>query len=116
MLAQFLPAKPLLLVSLHPEQLFLIVPFVKRARLVEPFVTLQPNKLSAQNFGENFRNLSLPRARWTLDQQRLFKRQRKKNRRLNALISNVLSTPQPVGNLFMRKLHRAAILAQIVRS
>src|SRR5712675_2907692 len=45
MLAQFLPTEPLLLVSLHPEQLFLIVPFVKRARLVEPFVTLQPDKL-----------------------------------------------------------------------
>src|SRR5258708_17522060 len=107
MLAYLLPAESLLLVGLHPEQLFLIVPFVERARLVETLVTLQPNEISVENFGQHLRDLGLARPRGTLDKQRLLQRERKKDRRLDALVGDVASALQPVRNLFMRKVHRS---------
>ena len=110
MLAQLFPAQALLLVGLHPQKLLLIVPFVERARLVESFVTLQADELGVENFGEHLGDFGLAGAGGTFNQQRLFERERKKNRSLDALVGDVERALESVGDLLVGDFHRAEIV------
>ncbi len=115
MLAEFLPSQALLLVGLHAQELFLIIPFVERARLVESFVTLQPDQFAVQNFRQHLGNFGLARAGGTFYQQRLFEREREKDRGLDALVGDVVCALEAIGDLLVRDVHRAAIVSQNVR-
>src|SRR5580704_19085789 len=107
MLAQLFPAQAMILAGLHAQELLLIIPFVQRTRLVESLVTLQPDKLGVQDFGDDFGDLSLARTGGPFNQQRLLECERQKNRRLNPLVGNVFGPPEPVRNLLVRNLHRS---------
>src|ERR1700691_1053352 len=105
MLGKVFPAPPLALIRLEAQKLLLIVPFVKRARLVESFVTLQPDKLGAEHLGQHLCHLGLARASRALDEQWLVEREREKDRGLDALVGDVAGFSQPVADEFGRDIH-----------
>ena len=105
MLAQLLPAQALLLVGLHAQELFLIVPFVKRARLVETLVTLQADEIGVENFGEHLGDFGLAGAGGTFYEQRLFERKRQEDRGLDALVGDIAGAREAVGDLFVGDVH-----------
>src|ERR1700723_3475577 len=115
MLAQLLPSQALLLVGLHAQELFLIVPFVERARLIESFVTLQADQFGVENFREHLGDFGLAGAGGTLYQQRLFERECEKDRRLDALVGDVESALEAFGDLLVRNVHRAEIVSEKVK-
>src|SRR5208283_2380876 len=86
-------------------KLFLIVPFVERARLVESLVTLEPDELGVEDFRQHLGDFGLARAGGTLDQERFFERERQKDRRLDALVGDVAGALEAVGDLFARQHH-----------
>src|SRR5579863_5115259 len=80
MIGDFLPAEPLMLIRLQTQKLLLVVPFVERARLVEPLVALQTYKLRAEHLRENLGHFGFSRTRGPFDEQRLVEREREKDR------------------------------------
>ena len=122
MLGDLFPAQPLMLIGLQAQELLLIIPFVERARFVETLVTLQPDKFGAEHLGQHLGDLGLARAGRTFDQQRLFEREREKDRGLDALVGDVARrcrrpslTNSEVTSIVFACLRACARLAAIVR-
>ena len=84
-----------MLVGLQAQQLLLIVPFVKRARLVEALVALKANQLGLHHLGEDLGDFGFARTSGTFDEQRLFQREREKNRGLNPFVGDVVRALSP---------------------
>jgi hypothetical protein len=53
------------------KQLLRIIPFVKRRRRVQPFITLKSNEASVERSGKHSCDFSLAHSRWAFDQKRL---------------------------------------------
>ena len=74
--------------------MLLVVPFVERFGLVEPFVTLQTNKPRTDHLSHALGELGLTRTRRTLDKDRLFKPIRQIDDAGQAIIGQVVNILQ----------------------
>jgi hypothetical protein len=80
---------------LDPEQLLLVVPLIKRSRLVQTFVALESDEVGRRGAGDGLRELGLAYAGRALDEQRLLERAREVDRRGRRLVGEVPDLGQP---------------------
>ena len=66
---------------------------------------MQADKFRVQEFGDNFRDFGFAGAGGAFDQQRFFERQRKKHRRLDPFVGDVMRAAQALGDKFLRHVH-----------
>ena len=110
-----LPRTVIRLVRLDTQQLLLVVPLVERARLVEPFVALEPDQLGVEQPGEHLPQLGLARPGRPFRQQRLLDRERQEERRLDARGGDVARGAEPLADALEHRLGARIVGETILR-
>ena len=87
------------------QQLALVVPFVERGRLIEPFVALQADEGRAVDSGERLGHLGLAHAGLALQQQRAAQHLHQLQRDGQLAVGHIADRGQPLGDLIARHHH-----------
>ena len=92
---------------LDREQLALVIPLVKRSRLIEPFIALQADQFGGVHGGKRLGHLGLADTRFTFQQKRAPQQLHQRDRRRQFAIGNISCCAKRLRDLVTR-LQQAA--------